>query len=62
MININEDLITNKYIELKENKKTEDILDSSLGNLMIFINKKPNFCLFGIKINDDFVYIGSEKI
>ena len=58
---INTDLIATKYLEMKKNDICNDYLDlKAFGELMIFINQKPEITMIHLEINEDHVYIGSN--
>ncbi len=58
---INEELVKNKYQEMKSQNKTEDFLDEKIfGEVRIFINLKPKMVLFFLQIEPDTVYVGSN--
>lgn len=58
-----EEIVENKYKEMKENNISEDFLNKEvLGELMIFIGKKPKYVLFSKNIGADLVCVGSESM
>lgn len=58
-----EEIMRKKYYEMKTNDINEDYLrEDVFGRLMVFINKKPKYSLFSIKIDSDELYFGSETI
>lgn len=59
-MNINTELIKNKYQEMKSQNKEEEFLDEKLKNIKVFINKKPSHILFNLKIEADDIYIGTN--
>ena len=60
IMNINDELIRGKYLEMKSLGLTEDFLDKkAFGALKIFINSKPKTLLFSCKLNNtDIIYVG----
>ena len=57
------EMVSERYAEMKCNNKVEDYLEKEkLGELKIFINQKPKYCLFSFEIDSDKVYVGSETM
>jgi len=64
-----EKMIYDKYYEMKSSNITEDFINNKsydrsgglnyfLGEIKIFINSKPEYCLIVLKIENDNIYIG----
>ena len=54
------DWVIQRYLEMKSQGETEGFVNEKhLGQLKLFINKKPESVLLHIKIEDDVIYIGT---
>jgi hypothetical protein len=51
-----------KYAEAKEQHATTILLAEELGELMLFINKKPTYLIMECTIGEDRVYVGADSI
>jgi hypothetical protein len=48
---------------MKENDLKEIFLDKPmLGNIMVYIDYKPKYCLWQLKINDENVFTGADQM
>ena len=58
------EMIENKYKEMKGKNISEDFLNKeALGDIKIFINKKPQYTLpLSEEFGTDKVYVGSETM
>lgn len=59
-LSVNEQLIEDKYYEMKQKNINVDILHPALGQIKIYINTPPKRELFSVQINNDTVYIGTN--
>jgi hypothetical protein len=59
-MNLNKELLEKKYQEMKSQKIDEDFLDEKLGEIKVYINKKPKKILFNFNIEADEIYIGTN--
>jgi hypothetical protein len=60
-MNLNEGLLRERYLELKESGQTEGFLDEKhFGMIKIYINKEPDKIMLIITIGEDRIYLGSD--
>ncbi len=50
-----------KYEDMKSKGQNEAQFDESLGDIMLFINEEPLFCLATFEFDQDKIYIGSNE-